>query len=65
MSVVGGVPADVRAAWPVLPKLLIAITFPIGIVFILLFGGELFTGKCVVFFGCCDFFFLLSGPSHH
>ncbi|KAI9017677.1 Formate/nitrite transporter-domain-containing protein [Gaertneriomyces semiglobifer] len=47
-QVVGAVPVAARAAWPVLPKLLIGITFPIGIVFIVLFGGELFTGNTMI-----------------
>ncbi|KAI8820359.1 Formate/nitrite transporter, partial [Fimicolochytrium jonesii] len=47
-QVAGGVPADIRASWPVLPKLLLGATFPIGIVFIVLFGGELFTGNTMI-----------------
>ncbi|KAJ3183318.1 hypothetical protein HDU85_002344 [Gaertneriomyces sp. JEL0708] len=47
-QVVGAIPAAARIAWPVLPKLLIGITFPIGIVFIVLFGGELFTGNTMI-----------------
>ncbi|KND01775.1 formate/nitrite transporter [Spizellomyces punctatus DAOM BR117] len=47
-QVVGGVPIDIRASWPVIPKLLIGITFPIGIVFIVIFGGELFTGNTMI-----------------
>ncbi|KAI9091249.1 Formate/nitrite transporter-domain-containing protein [Phlyctochytrium arcticum] len=47
-QVVGGVPAAFRAEYPVVPKLLIGLTFPIGIVFIVLFGGELFTGNTMV-----------------
>ncbi|KAJ3077254.1 hypothetical protein HK102_005272, partial [Quaeritorhiza haematococci] len=48
IAVAGGVPADVRAAWPAIPKLLVACTFPVGIIFILLFGGELFTGNTMI-----------------
>ncbi|KAJ3174852.1 hypothetical protein HDU87_006644 [Geranomyces variabilis] len=47
-QVVGGIPAEIRAAWPVVPKLLLGATFPIGIVFIVLFGGELFTGNTMI-----------------
>ncbi|KAI8805594.1 Formate/nitrite transporter-domain-containing protein [Cladochytrium replicatum] len=48
VSVAGGVPLDVRTMYPALTKLLVAVTFPIGIVFILLFGGELFTGNTMI-----------------
>ncbi|KAJ3144778.1 hypothetical protein HDU86_001496 [Geranomyces michiganensis] len=47
-QVVGGVPANIRASWPVLSKLLLGVTFPVGIVFIVLFGGELFTGNTMI-----------------
>ncbi|KAJ3144118.1 hypothetical protein HDU89_008965, partial [Geranomyces variabilis] len=47
-QVVGGIPADIRATWPVVPKMLLGATFPIGIVFIVLFGGELFTGNTMI-----------------
>lgn len=40
----GGIPEDVRKMWPMLPKMMVGLTFPVGIFFILLFGGELFTG---------------------
>jgi formate/nitrite transporter FocA (FNT family) len=41
----GGIPADIRAQWPILPKLVVGFLFPVGICFISLFGGELFTGN--------------------
>ncbi|KAJ3135007.1 hypothetical protein HDU90_004332 [Geranomyces variabilis] len=47
-QIVGGVPANIRASWPVLSKLLLGVTFPVGIVFIVLFGGELFTGNTMI-----------------
>ena len=44
VQVAGGTPAEFRKLYPFVPKLLICLTFPIGIIFIVLFGGELFTG---------------------
>ncbi len=41
----GGIPVDVRAQWPMVPKLVTGFLFPVGICFISLFGGELFTGN--------------------
>ena len=43
--IAGGVPAEVRAAWPMLPKLIAGILFPAAICFIVLYGGELLTGN--------------------
>ena len=43
----GGIPADVRAAWPMLPKIVTGLLFPVGICFISLIGGELFTGNAM------------------
>lgn len=39
---------DVRNAWPILPKIGVAITFPLALNMIVLFGGQLFTGDCMV-----------------
>jgi formate/nitrite transporter len=46
--VAGGIPVEVRQQWPTLPKLGIAFFFPFALHFILLFGGELFTGNCMI-----------------
>ncbi|KAJ3172672.1 hypothetical protein HDU88_006002 [Geranomyces variabilis] len=46
--VAGGVPADIREAWPVVPSLLTGATFPVGIVFVVLCGGELFNGNTMI-----------------
>ncbi|KIM29025.1 hypothetical protein M408DRAFT_329061 [Serendipita vermifera MAFF 305830] len=47
-SVAGGIPAEIRAQWPVLPKLGLAFFFPFALHFIILFGGELFTGNTMI-----------------
>ncbi|KAG8757603.1 hypothetical protein FRC14_001894 [Serendipita sp. 396] len=47
-SVAGGIPAAIRAEWPVLPKLGTAFFFPFALHFIILFGGELFTGNTMI-----------------
>lgn len=44
----GGIPLAVRTAWPILPKLGVAITFPLALNMIVLFGGQLFTGDCML-----------------
>jgi len=49
-SVAGGVPEDVRVSWPSLPRTLAATVFPVGIIFEVLFGGELFTGNNMILF---------------
>uniref|UniRef100_A0A7S0HG13 EF-hand domain-containing protein n=1 Tax=Hanusia phi TaxID=3032 RepID=A0A7S0HG13_9CRYP len=41
----GGIPVEVRNAWPMLPKMLVGFFFPTAIWFIMIFGGELFTGN--------------------
>jgi formate/nitrite transporter len=46
--VAGGIPVEVRQQWPTLPKLGLAMVFPFALHFILLFGGELFTGNCMI-----------------
>lgn len=46
--VAGGIPIEVRQQWPSLPKLGLAIFFPPALHFIILFGGELFTGNCMI-----------------
>ena len=45
VTMAGGIPVDVRAQWPMLPKLVTSFLFPVAIFFISLFGGELFTGN--------------------
>ena len=47
VTVAGGIPAATRAAWPMLPKIMTGLLFPVGICFISLFGGELFTGNAM------------------
>ena len=44
----GGIPLDTRTRFPVISKLITCLTFPIGIVFIVIFGGELFTGNSMI-----------------
>ncbi|KAI9034625.1 Formate/nitrite transporter-domain-containing protein [Hyaloraphidium curvatum] len=44
----GGLPAEFRAEYPGVMKLIIGATFPVGIFFIVLFGGELFTGNTMI-----------------
>jgi formate/nitrite transporter FocA (FNT family) len=46
-TVAGGVPVETRTNWPVLPKLITGFFFPVAIFFIILFGGELFTGNAM------------------
>lgn len=48
LSVAGGIPVDVRARWPVLPKLGLAFFFPFALHLIILYGGELFTGNTMI-----------------
>ncbi|KAJ3038698.1 hypothetical protein HK097_003091, partial [Rhizophlyctis rosea] len=48
ISIAGGVPEHIRHEWPMIPKFLVGITFPVAIVFILIFGGELFTGNTMI-----------------
>ena len=45
VTMAGGIPVDVRTDWPMLPKLVTGFLFPVGICFISMFGGELFTGN--------------------
>jgi len=47
-AVAGGIPIDVRERWPTLPRMGIAFFFPFALHFILLFGGELFTGNTMI-----------------
>ena len=44
----GGIPVEIRQQWPTLPKIGIALVFPFALHFIILFGGELFTGNCMI-----------------
>ncbi|KAG8968294.1 hypothetical protein FRC03_007950 [Tulasnella sp. 419] len=48
LSVAGGIPYEVRQEWPVLPKFGLAFFFPFALHFIVLFGGELFTGNSMI-----------------
>ncbi|KAH9208532.1 Formate/nitrite transporter [Leptodontidium sp. 2 PMI_412] len=48
VSMAGGVPEDVRARWPSLPKLLNGAFFAFGLHFIMMFGGDLFTGNTMI-----------------
>ncbi|KAJ1551357.1 hypothetical protein HK096_000744 [Nowakowskiella sp. JEL0078] len=48
ISVTGGTPPELRAIYPFVPKLLTAVTFPIALVLIVMFGGELFTGNTMI-----------------
>ena len=43
LTAAGGLSSNLRTEHPVVPKLLVGLTFPAGLVFILMFGGELFT----------------------
>ena len=45
LTMSGGIPVSVRTAWPMLPKVVTGVFFPVAIWFISLFGGELFTGN--------------------
>eukprot|EP01137_Pigoraptor_chileana_P030853 Opistho-2@17887 len=45
----GGFTAEFRALYPAVPKLLGGAVFPLGLVLILLYGGELFTGNTMYF----------------
>ncbi len=47
VTIAGGIPADIRAQWPCLPKLVAGLFFPCAIFLIMLFGGELFTGNAM------------------
>ncbi|CAG7845985.1 Uncharacterized transporter YrhG [Serendipita indica DSM 11827] len=47
-SVAGGIPKAIRDEWPVLPRLGTAFFFPFALHFIILFGGELFTGNTMI-----------------
>ncbi|KAF9529872.1 Formate/nitrite transporter-domain-containing protein [Crepidotus variabilis] len=46
--VAGGIPIEVRQQWPTLPKMGLAFFFPFALHFIILFGGELFTGNTMI-----------------
>jgi formate/nitrite transporter FocA (FNT family) len=47
VTVAGGIPVDVRTAWPCLPKIAAGLVFPCAILLIIIFGGELFTGNAM------------------
>ena len=47
VTIAGGIPADVRTAWPCLPKIVAGLFFPVAIFLIIIFGGELFTGNAM------------------
>lgn len=48
LTVAGGISVDTRKAYPMLPKLLVGLTFPVCLFLIIIFGGELFTGNTMV-----------------
>ncbi|KAJ3040404.1 hypothetical protein HDV00_010958 [Rhizophlyctis rosea] len=48
IMIAGGIPETVRHDYPAIPKFLVGLTFPVAIVFILIFGGELFTGNTMI-----------------
>lgn len=48
LSAAGGIPEDVRDRWVVLPKLLLGTFSAFAIHFIIMFGGELFTGNTMI-----------------
>eukprot|EP00742_Colponemidia_sp_Colp-10_P002399 GILJ01002557.1.p1 GENE.GILJ01002557.1~~GILJ01002557.1.p1 ORF type:complete len:337 (-),score=43.17 GILJ01002557.1:161-1171(-) len=48
LAVAGGFSKDLRAAHPAIAKLMVGFIFPMGIEFIVVFGGELFTGNNMV-----------------
>jgi formate/nitrite transporter FocA (FNT family) len=48
VTVAGGIPVATRNDWPMFPKIITGFLFPVGIFFIILFGGELFTGNSMV-----------------
>jgi len=45
LTVAGGIPVEVRNEWPMLPKLCMGIFFTFALHFIVMFGGDLFTGS--------------------
>ncbi len=47
VTIAGGIPVDVRTAWPCLPKIATGLFFPVAIFLIIIFGGELFTGNAM------------------
>ena len=47
VTIAGGIPVDVRTAWPCLPKIVAGLFFPVAIFLIIIFGGELFTGNAM------------------
>jgi formate/nitrite transporter FocA (FNT family) len=48
VTIAGGIPVATRNDWPMLPRITTGFLFPVGIFFIILFGGELFTGNSMV-----------------
>ncbi|KXS12901.1 hypothetical protein M427DRAFT_59201 [Gonapodya prolifera JEL478] len=48
LSAGGGIPLEIRQAYPAISKLLLGMTFPVGLFYIVLFGGELFTGNTMI-----------------
>ncbi|KAG8787721.1 hypothetical protein FRC12_015341 [Ceratobasidium sp. 428] len=49
LSAASGVPQSVRTEWPILPKFLMGAVFAFALHFIVMFGGELFTGTIMIF----------------
>ncbi|KXS20228.1 hypothetical protein M427DRAFT_52474 [Gonapodya prolifera JEL478] len=48
LSTAGGIPPDIRAAYPAIPKVLIGLTFPACLFFTLFFGGEVFNANTMI-----------------
>ncbi|CUA70816.1 hypothetical protein RSOLAG22IIIB_09154 [Rhizoctonia solani] len=49
LSAACGVPQSVRTEWPILPKFLMGAIFAFALHYIVIFGGELFTGTIMIF----------------
>ncbi|KAG8740360.1 hypothetical protein FRC10_004399 [Ceratobasidium sp. 414] len=49
LSAACGVPQSVRTEWPILPKFLMGAIFAFALHFIVMLGGELFTGTIMIF----------------
>jgi len=49
-SVAGGIEANIVKAVPVLPKLMLALLAPVAMHFIVIFGGEFYSGNCMFMF---------------
>ncbi|CAE6387386.1 unnamed protein product [Rhizoctonia solani] len=49
LSAACGVPQSVRTEWPIVPKFLMGSIFAFALHYIVIFGGELFTGTIMIF----------------